>query len=71
MIFSTNKQSGVVFVLPILWVAVAIGFVSVKVLKSNESPSVEVSKKAETHKQVESMSSEMREQSDLSLTEEK
>lgn len=69
MIFSPNKQSGIVFAMPILWIAVAIGFVSVKVLNSNESPTVEVSKKAETYKQVDLQDIEQREVTGLSMIE--
>ena len=38
MSFSHEKQNGFVMIFPALWIAVAIGFLSVTAMKSNESP---------------------------------
>jgi len=70
MSFPHDKQKGVVFVMPILWIITAIGFTSVMVLKNNESPAVEVSKKSETYKQAELLDTELQEVTGPSNTDE-
>jgi len=50
MIFLSRKQRGVIIVFPLLWAAVAIGFVSVKFLKNNDSTSPESSIETQSYK---------------------